>query len=164
MLHFTGKAAINGFLILCSVTLYAQAPRICNRPVQLLDATRQNWAPGIVQENSQSSGGMIYELSVRIRKKGNVTFDKLIVNNQMLDVEAVQDGQRHVAGPFRKGDRILLIARFDRSKSPEPADENILARLKNKDAEAALLYTIRNKQRLKPVQSFAEKRANALPQ
>ena len=159
----TLKAIVFGVSFLCALTINAQTPTICVKPVQVSDATRENWSPGIVRENTGNAGGVIYQVSVKIRKKGEVSFNSLIVDGQVLDIESVKYGERNAAGPFMKGDELLLIARSDRSKHIAGADASLLERVKDHKAEGAILYTFKNKQYLRPIEAFTEKRDNPLP-
>lgn len=162
MYYPTPKAMFFGFFIFCGLTTNAQTPTICVKPVQVSEATRENWSPGIVRENTANAGGVIYQVSVKIKKKGDITFHNLIVNDQVLDIEVVKYGDRNAPGPFVKGDELLLIGRSDRSKEAAGADASLLQKVKEQKAEGAILYTFRSKQYLRPIETFAVKRDNPL--
>ena len=162
MYDATLKAIFFGFILFRAFTINAQTPTVCLKPVQVAEATKENWAPGIVRENSANAGGVIYQVSVKIRKKGDVTFQSLIVDDQVLNIEAVKYGERNASGPFLKGDELLLIARSDQSKEAAGADAPLLQKVEEQKAEGAILYTFRSKQYLRPIEAFAVKRDNPL--
>lgn len=162
MLRLFAIAGLSGLLI--SFThAQAQSPTVCLRPLAVKEATEESWAPGVVRENTTAAGGSLYRISVIVRKKGNVLFDKLILNDQVLTIEAVHEGQRHADGPFSKGDEVLLIARSDRARPGSTPEDAVVSMIKKRNAAGALLYTFRDKQYLRPIEAFTEKRSNPLP-
>lgn len=164
MLKPTGLAIFIGLLFLCTFTVHAQSPVFCLKHVEVVSATRENWAPGIVKNNEERTGGIICEISVRIKKNGDITFQDLILEDQVLTVEVSKDGKRNVPGPFKKGDQLLLIARSDKKQSPVAPDASVVLQMKTKDTAGALLYTFKNKQYLRPVDVLTEKSNRKLPQ
>jgi hypothetical protein len=158
-----GIAMFTGLLFLCTFSIYAQSPAFCLKHVEVVTAFKENWVPGVVKNNEDRAGGTIFEISVRIKKNGGITFQQLILENQILSIEVTKDGKRNVPGPFNKGDELVLIARSDKNKSTAPPDDSAIRQLKAKNAEGALLYTIKNKQYLRPVDVIAGKRDKKLP-
>ena len=151
-------------LTLYSITLHAQTPNLCTKHLAVGTSTESNWAPGIVQNNSQPAGGKVYEVQIKIRKNGYITFENLITENEVLPVEIVKDGTRNVAGPFKKGDVLTLIARTDKKKV-QPAPENSIAlKIKSKNAVGAVSYTFKDKQYIHPLASFIAKENKKLSQ
>ncbi len=149
--------------VLC-VTLvlpvHAQTPEFCLKPVKVIEATQERWAPGVVRDNAAQEGGTIYRISVRIRKKGDVTFQGLILNEGTLEIEAINDGQRNASGPFSKGEELLLVARSEKKATPTtPPDPSFIEKMKSRNAAALLLFTYRGKQFIRPVGTFETRAA-----
>jgi hypothetical protein len=146
-------------LLLCTLSLgcdaVAQSPKFCKKHLQISEAKQEKWNPGIVKKNSDQAGGIIYSLKIKVRKSGYVTFEKLIIDGQALDVEVIQNGTRDVQGPFQKGDEITLKARSDKKHEIVKADESIVKKLTEKHSVAAILYQIKNKQYYQTLQGFA---------
>lgn len=151
-----------GLLFLCSFTINAQ--KFCLKDIDVASASKENWAPGIVKNNSEPSGGIIFEISIKIKRNGDITFQDLILEDQVLPIEVTKDGKRNVPGPFQKGDELVLIARSDKKKSPATPDQSVIRELNAKKTEGALLYTFKNKQYLRPVAVFTQKSNKKLPQ
>lgn len=162
MLKPPGIATFTGLLLLCTFNIHAQ--KFCLKDIDVASASKENWAPGIVKNNAEPAGGIIFEVSVRIKKNGEITFQDLILEDRVLPIEVTMDGKRNVPGPFKKGDELVLIARSDKKNSPVTPDQSIIRELKAKNIEGALLYTFKNKQYLRPVVAFTEKRNKKLPQ
>ena len=115
-----------------------------------------------MKKNSYQAGGIIYSLKIKVRKSGYVTFEKLIIDGQALDVEVIQNGARDVQGPFQKGDEVTLTARSDRKHEPVKADESIVKKLTEKHSVAAILYQIKNKQYYQTLQAFSTSESDRL--
>src|SRR5687768_13367205 len=132
-------AAFSGLLIFYSLCANAQSPTPCTKHLQINAATQQKWNPGIVQDNSQPSGGIVYEVKIKVKKKGYIAFQNLIIENQVLDVEVIKDGNRNVKGPFQKNDELSLIARSDKKKSYASPEQTVAAIVASKNAEGAIV-------------------------
>lgn len=89
--------------------LFAQ-PRISDKNIKIISATQESWSPGIVQNNSQPGGGMMYQVKAEIKKDGEFAFDSLVTLTGSLPLEVIKNTTRNYKGPFRKGESILLIA------------------------------------------------------
>jgi hypothetical protein len=165
MNKFAGLAAIAALLILSSSFANAQsAPNICTKDLTIEQASQEKWNPGIVLNNSKASGGIAYKIKIKIRTTGYVIFNNLITENEALPVEILKDGTRSAGGSFKKGDVVTLIARSDKNMTQSPPDSLISSKLKNKNLEAAILYTTREKQYLHPVDHFTVTESHKLSQ
>jgi hypothetical protein len=159
-----GLAAISALLTFCSFFTNAQTPDVCTKHLIIQQATHEKWNPGITLNNSKASGGVVYTVKIKIRTNGYVTFNNLITENEVLPVEILKDGARNVSGSFKKGDVITLIARSDKNMTQGPPDPTISSKLKNRNAEAVILYTTREKRYLHPVDHLTEKESHKLSQ
>jgi hypothetical protein len=140
-------------------------PDVCRKHLQVIEASQARWNPGIVLSNNNPSGGIIYTIKIKIRTNGYVTFNNLITGNETLAVEVEKDGTRTTSsGTFTKGDVITLIARSDRAKTQVPPDQSINSKLQNRKAEAAILYSLKEKQHLHPIDHLAVKESHKLSQ
>ncbi len=147
----------------CSICLclasesYAQSPEICTKPLQVMQATHEAWVPGIVQNNSVQAGGTIYRISLKIKKRGGVTFQKLILADRVLDVEANHNGQRGAIGPFGKRAQVEIIARTEKQAPTIAPDEYMIRALTSENAQALILFTFRGRSFVRPVKIFEER-------
>jgi hypothetical protein len=165
MHKFVGLAVISGLLVSYSFFTQAQSvPELCNKHLRVSEASAEKWNPGIVVNNGQHSGGMIYSIQIKIRKNGYVTFNNLILESEVLPIEVVKDGKRDVNGSFKKGDVITLIARSDKKKPQNPPGSPISTKLKNKKAEIGVLYTYKGKQYLHALDHVIIKQSSNLSQ
>jgi hypothetical protein len=151
----------HSFLSSC---LQAQSPEICTKHLEIKEASQQTWGPGIVKKNAEQAGGVKYEVKIKIRKNGHVTFKSLIVDNQILPVEISQNGNRNMQGPFAKGDEVTLIARTDKEKPAEVSDEVTNEKMQQRNAVAAILYDYKKKQYLHTLKKFSTHRRDKLTQ
>jgi hypothetical protein len=155
---------VSGFFIFFVFAANSQTPEICLKHLQLGNTTQEHWTPGIVRSNSDVNGGIIYEIGIKVKKGGYITFQNLITEGQVLEVELIKDGKRNAAGPFKKGDEITLIARSDKQRPVEKPDDLTADKLKSKRAAGGILYTIKEKQYLHTVDKFTARQRNALSQ
>lgn len=110
------------FVINCS---FAQS-QITSRHIKVLTATKKSWNPGIVQQNAEPGGGKIYEMQIKIRKKGNYDFEKLVVDNESLEIElSGMDGQESGNAVIKKCSKWQLIARSSKRDVNEISDPSI---------------------------------------
>jgi hypothetical protein len=143
---------------LLSIQAKAQTPA-CSKHLKIEESTQRNWNPGIVQQNAGDTGGLIYEVKIKVKKGGYITFQNLIIEDQVLDVEVKQNGDRQAEGPFKKRDEVVLSARTDKTKSPVAAPNEITLTMKKKNATAALLYTSKGKQYIHPISNFTARQS-----
>jgi len=140
----------------------AQSPEACNKHLQIREATKETWSPGVVRKNSDQAGGVIYEVKIKIRKSGSINFQKLITDGQSFDIELVKDGERNAHGPFKKGDEVKLIARTDKKQEATKADDSVMKMLAEKDATSAILYTSKKKQYYHTLPEFSPRQSDQL--
>ena len=72
----------------------------------------------------------------------------------MLPVEVKQNGNRNVAGTFKKGDEVVLIARTNKQKQVTAAEDALLAKMKDKGAPAAVIYSNKDKKYFHTISTF----------
>jgi hypothetical protein len=110
----------------------------------------------MVQQNAEPGGGKIYEIQIKIRKKGDYVFEKLIVDNESLDVEWVgKDDLHSEGGMIKKCSRWQLIARSDKrdlKTIKDPAMEKMVS--EHKDMAGWIQYTFKGQIFVKPVDLF----------
>lgn len=115
-----------------------------------------SWNPGMVQQNSEPGGGMVYDLQIKIRKKGVYDFEKLIVDNESLDVEwAGKDGKSSGNAFIKKCAKRQLIARSSKRDIKEindPAIEKLIRG--HKDMAGWIQYKFKDQTFVRPVQLF----------
>jgi hypothetical protein len=158
-------AAVTGLFISFSFFAMAQSsPEVCLKHLQVNEAFKQKWNPGIVRNNSKSAGGMMYSIKIKVKKNGYITFNKLITENEVLDVEVTKDGNRNITGPFDKGDEVTIIARSEINKPGPQPDPALSSKVKSKHAAGAILYTYKGKQYLHTLDRLTEAENNTLSQ
>jgi len=113
-------------LLLATVPTTAQLVK-STRYFRILEATESSWAPGIVQKKGEPSGGMIYEVHLRIRKGGAINIQGLIVNGTLLPVEIIKDQQRNFSGTLKNRDIVTLVARTEKGTTSAPTDPGYIA-------------------------------------
>jgi hypothetical protein len=162
---FVAVAAVTGLFISFSFFAMAQSsPEVCLKHLQVNEALKQKWNPGIVRNNSKPSGGMMYLIEIKVKKNGYITFNKLITENEVLDVEVMKGGNRNVTGPFEKGDAVTIIARSEINKQSPAPDSAISSKIKSKHAAGAILYTYKDKQYLHTLDRLTETENKKLSQ
>jgi hypothetical protein len=152
-----GKSGMSAFLatifFIVSIDVTSQTP-VCTKHLKIEESTQRNWNPGVVKENSAQAGGDIFEVKIKVKKGGYITFEKLIIEDQALAVEVKQDGNRGAQGPFKKGDEIILTSRTDKEEPFNKADQAIVTTINNKNAIGAVLYTVKGKEYIHTISNF----------
>jgi hypothetical protein len=144
-------------IFIYTFSVNAQTPIACNKHLQINSATEQKWNPGIVQDNNEPAGGMVYEIKIKVKKSGYILFQNLIIDNQVLPLEVVKDAKRSAVGPFSKDDVLSLIARTNRKKNYSAPDEAIVRIVNGKNAKAAIVYTLDEKHHVHTIPKFDAK-------
>lgn len=146
------------------VLLFGQV-KTSAKDIKIISATKENWSPGTVQNNSQPGGGMIYQVIAEIKKSGEFNFDSLVTAEGSLLVEVTKNNSRNYKGPFKKGDRLVLIAYQKKQKEFQknsPAIQAIVS--KNKNEFFYVSYRIRGRRCLARGSEFQKKNPGQLNQ
>lgn len=156
------RLALTGSFLLITIILtvdcMAQVPVKRRCAFTVSEATQETWSPGIVADPASSSGGMLYRITVRTRKKG-ISFHQLVTSDARVDIEVVRGAERNATGPFAKGEELVLVAR---SAKDSPAPDAAL-RIKAGNAAALILFSRKGKRFYCPV-GHLDKRAKTLNQ
>lgn len=110
----------------------------------------------MVQQNAEPDGGSIYEIQMKIRKKGDYDFQKLIVDNESLDLELVGNDNMNSGNAFiKKCSKWQLVARSSKRDIKTISDPAMEKRInEHKDVAGWIQYTFKGQAFVKPVDLF----------
>jgi hypothetical protein len=149
-------------LLLVSPCLFGQV-KISSKHFKIIEASQHKWTPGVAQENAKQVGGLIYEIKLRVKKKGSLQFDQFISEGKALGIEVTRDSERNAKGPFNKGDVLTLIARTDVSQAatvPDQVLEEYISKAKQKPGW--IVYSFKEKKYMAGISVIEEKVPNQL--
>ena len=131
-------------------------PQITSKHIKVLTATKMSWNPGMVQQNSGPGGGMVYEIQIKIRKKGDYDFEKLIIDNESLDIELAGNDEKNSGNAFiKKCSKWQLIARSSKRDVKEISDSSIEKMTsEHKDMAGWIQYKFKGQTFVRPVELF----------
>ena len=151
------KSILVAILFIATPSCFAQVVT-SSKHVKIMAASEMSWSPGMVQQNSKPEGGKIYELAIKIRKRGDYIFEKIIVDNQSLDAEMVKDGQRGIEGPYKKCSKWQVVSRTNKKDVKEISDPALRQLVdENKSVAGWIQYKFEGETLLTPVNQFESK-------
>lgn len=110
----------------------------------------------MVQQNAEPDGGKVYKIQIKIRKRGDYDFEKLIVDNESLDIELVGNDPMNSGNAFiKKCSKWQLVARSskrDIKAISDAAVEKLISEQKN--VAGWIQYTFKGQTFIRPVDSF----------
>lgn len=155
------KTILVVILFIVSSTCFAQV-QISSKHVKINAATQMSWSPGMIQQNSAPAGGKVFEVAIKIKKRGDYVFEKMIVDGQSLDIEMVKDGKRGIDGPYKKCSKWHIISRSDRGEVKDIIDPDIRSTINENQAVVGWIkYKFKGETLLAPVNQFESKSANS---
>lgn len=149
--------------ILCATLSCSQKMTSSHFTIQ--KSTQEKWSPGMVQ-NKSAKGGSIYQVELKVKTSNtSLQFKKMIVGEQVMDIELMKGIARAVSGPFTKGDVLVVLARSESVNSFLALSESIQQKLKsNPSASGWLLYTLNGDEYVVPIKAFSPKKSESLNQ
>lgn len=146
------------FFLLSYIPISCAVQSSATKHLTVLEATERTWKPGIVKNNTQRSGGKIYDITLSVRESGRFKFQSLTVGQQMLDVQLKEARNENLV----KGDTVRLVARTDVTKAAPAASERNLDIIKNDSAQAVVDYEFESVSFSLPIHSFSKKTSQIL--
>ena len=141
------------FLVLNNSIAQSQ---ITSKHLRVLNASEQSWSPGIVRQNTEPAGGKVYEIHIKVRKRGAYNFESLLVGNEKLDIEIAQNGERNLSNAFyKKCSKWQLIARSNQNDVKKITDESLTNMItENRDIDGWILYKFKGQTFAKSIAHF----------
>lgn len=110
----------------------------------------------MVQQNAEPDGGRIYEMQIKIRKRGDYDFKKLIVDNESLKIELVGNDAVNSGNAFiKKCSKWQLIARSSKRDIKTISDAAV-EKLRNEHKGVAgwIQYAFKGQTFVRPISLF----------
>jgi hypothetical protein len=158
-------SAITFLLIICNAFFaQAQEPKLCTKHFTVATATSENWNVGVVRNYSDTTGGNLFSIKIKMHRSGYINFTQLIINNQQFAIEAVKNGIREFKGTVQVGDSLVLISRTSKTLRGAAPNASIIEKLRTKHKVAAIVYILDDLTFFHPIESFVETKSMRRPQ
>lgn len=120
--------------------------------LKVVNSSQMAWSPGTVRENSSPGGGNIYQIEIKIKKKGEYQFEKMIKDGESLDLEMTSKGVQQAAGNFKRCAKWQIIARSNRRTPFEIEDDQVkFIVAKHSEVVGWIQYKFKNQKYLLPI-------------
>jgi hypothetical protein len=151
------------FLLANSCLVFSQEPEISKKHIKIRSAVSSGWSPGIVKENSQPAGGLLYQIELKVKRSGDFKFEGLITSGEKLTIGLVKDNERNPSGPFSKRTKLQIVSRSNRA-SPSAQEDTTIHKLiaGQPDVSAWVQYSFEGKSFLVPVRQIDTKKNEKL--
>ncbi len=150
------KSALLVIFFFLSHSSFAQS-RITSKHIKVLMAAEAKWSPGMVQQNNVPGGGKVYRVQIKIRKKGNYEFEKLIVANESLDMEMVSEEIAEKKTVLKKCSEWEVVARSSKKEVMHISDPTIAQLIKENQLVAGWIqYKFEDQVFVRPIKLFQQ--------
>lgn len=142
-------------VLVCAFNASQAQTSVSSKHLKIISAHEMKWSPGMVQQNSEPSGGKVFDVVVKIRKKGDYVFEKMITENQSLDMEAPKNMKGEENQGFKKCSKWQVVARSNRREVKDIADLDIKrVTTGREDVAAWIQYKYNGQSFITPVMAF----------